>query len=666
MPVAHGWMKILLVSHYTLPHIGGIEVLVDQHSQHLAQRGHDVTVLSSRADGAAEEQRGAVRIVRVAAWNFLERWLDVPYPLFAPQLIAILYHAIRAADVVHVHGVLYMSSLCSLWWAWWLDKPLVLTEHVGFVPYRNGVLNLLQRAALALAARLFLRRADAVVTYNSTVHAWLADLTPYPERLHVVRNGIDVETFHPATPGERRTARVQLGLDPARPLALFVGRFVEKKGLDTLLSAADGTFDLLMCGSGAIPANAVHPTVHVVRDIPYAEMPAVYQAADVFVLPSRGEGFPVAIMEAMASGLPVVAVRDPAYAEYVTEDEMVQAPPDPSLIRHEIARLIADDTARHRCGQAARDRALANFSVAASIARHLDIYETARGWRQLSTALGPLGHDIATWLKLPVLRELVGTTPMMPFADVGPGSGYATHHVLPPGPVIVVDISPINLATLRGRARAAGCPTRFIPVRADLAALPFRSGTLGTVLCTEVLEHLADDRAAASELTRVLAPAGNLIVEVPHIARGYASYLERLGVETVHDVPGPEFHHRPGYTADQLRERFAALGTQITATRSFVGFVGLFLMDFVALIHLVYERKRMGRAAWTWADVEQVTASPVFRVYRLVFPFLYGATILDRIVSRGVGFILGVRVEHADAEHTASEPGSPLGTQSPP
>lgn len=637
-------MKILLVSHYTLPHIGGIEVLVDQHSQHLARGGHDVTVLSSRVDAPAVEERGKVRILRVAAWNFLERWLHVPYPLFAPNLITILYRAVRDADVVHVHGILYLTSLCSLLWAWWFDKPLVLTEHVGFVPYRNGVLNFLQRGALALAARVFLRRADAVVTYNSTVRAWLAGLTPYPERLHVVRNGIDVDTFRPATPDERTAARIQLGLDPARPLALFVGRFVEKKGVDTVLAAADGTFDLLMCGSGVIPPQAMQPTIHVARDIPYAQMPAVYHAADVFVLPSRGEGFPVAIMEAMASGLPVVAVRDPAYAEYVTDAEMVQASADPTHIRQEIARLIADDSVRQRSGDAARTRALDTFSVSASIARHLDIYEGARGFRRLSTALAPLGHDIATWRKLPELRGLIGSQPLPPFADVGPGSGYATHHVLPPGPIIVVDISPINLTTLRARARAAGDPTRFIPVRADLAALPFRSGALGTVLCTEVLEHLEDDRAASAELVRILAPAGSLIVEVPHSARGYASYLELLGVETVHDVPGPEFHHRPGYTVEQLRERFAACGAQVTTSRRFLGFIGLLVMDFVALIHLLYERKRMGRAAWTWADVEQVTSSPVFAVYRFVFPLLYAATMLDRVVGRGVGFILGARV----------------------
>ena len=77
--------------------------------------------------------------------------------------------------------------------------------------------------------------------------------------------------------------------------------------------------------------------------------------------------------------------------------------------------------------------------------------------------------------------------------------------------------------------RRAGTPLRRVE-RADLAALPFRTGVMGTVLCTQVLEHLEDDRAAAAELTRILAPAGQLIVEVPHNARGYASFLELAGI----------------------------------------------------------------------------------------------------------------------------------------
>ena len=159
---------------------------------------------------------------------------------------------------------------------------------------------------------------------------------------------------------------------------------------------------------------------------------------------------------------------------------------------------------------------------------------------------------------------------------------------------------------------------------------------------------MADDRGAAAELTRVLAPQGRMVAEVPNVARGYASYLELLGVTTVHDVPGPEFHHRPGYTPDSLRALFAPLGLRVTRERTFLGRVGLLLMDTVAAIHLVYERVRFGRSAWTWSDVHQLTDSPIFRIYRLVFPVLFALSKLDALLSRGVGFILGARLEKSE------------------
>ena len=69
--------------------------------------------------------------------------------------------------------------------------------------------------------------------------------------------------------------------------------------------------------------------------------------------------------------------------------------------------------------------------------------------RRLSAVLAPLGHDLATRLKLPVLRELLGAAPPRPWADVGPGSGYATHQVFGPGSIIIVDVSAANLPARR-------------------------------------------------------------------------------------------------------------------------------------------------------------------------------------------------------------------------
>src|SRR5512139_2534910 len=307
-------MKILLVSHYALPHVGGIEVLVDQLARTLVRQGHAVTVVSSGTGiGRRTTIEGGVRVIRVPPWNVLERRLDVPYPLFAPSLLTALWREVRAAEVVHMHGLLYLSSWCALLWAWWFRTPVVVTEHVGFVPYQSPWLNWVQRLALAIAAPVFLRTADAVVALNPRVHQWLAGLTPYPERLHFVPNGVDTDRFRPATDAERQLARQQLGVVSARPVALFVGRFVQKKRIDLLLDAADGSFELLLCGPGELPAGPRPAALHVVGNVDHDRMPEVYRAADAFVIPSHGEGFPVAVMEGMASGLPVVAVRDPTY-----------------------------------------------------------------------------------------------------------------------------------------------------------------------------------------------------------------------------------------------------------------------------------------------------------------------------------------------------------------
>ncbi len=636
-------MHVLLCSHYLPPHIGGIEVVVDSLAHHLREEGHRVTIVSS-AVGAPGES-GDPDTVRIPAWNVLEEKLQVPFPIFSPAILPALNRAVREADVVHAHGVLYLTSWVALLFCWWHGKPLVTTEHVGFVPYESRFLSAVQRLALRLATPLFLRGSQAFLAFNQRVFDWLRTFAIHPERLFFAANGVDTDDFRPARDGERERARRELGLSTAAPLALFVGRFVQKKRPDLLLQAGDASFELLLCGHGELPHRGSESVVHVLRDVDHDKMPLVYRAADILVLPSQGEGFPIAIMEAMASGLPAVACRDAAYDDYVTGDEVEQVEADPADIRRALCGLASNDAERQRRSALVRQRAVEDFSIRQSARRHAEIYKGARQTLELAREFGPMSFDLATQAKLPALRSLLRPTAPTGRLDVGPGTGYLANALLDPGPIVVVDIAADNLLALRQHAQRAGADDRFLPVRADLMHLPFKDASLDTVLCTQVLEHVGDDRRAARELARIVADDGQLLAEVPHIEAGYASHLERLGVRTVHDEPGPEFHHRPGYTRTTLEELFDGTNLEIADSKTSLGRLTMLTVDAIALVHLAYQRLRYGRTSWTWADVGAMADSPVLRIYRALFPLLRLSTLLDRIVPGRTGFILAARLE---------------------
>jgi glycosyltransferase involved in cell wall biosynthesis len=312
-------VRILSVTPYAPPHIGGLEVLVDSLASCLARRGHDITVVASPAgldDGSGTGPPPAdYRIVYVpAAYRLLESRLGVPYPLFAPSLIRVLRRELSVADVVHAHGFLFQSTLAALALARRsAPRPVtVLTEHVGHVPYANRALDIAEAAAIRTLGRWSARVADAVVVYNANVRATIAGLAR-DSRLVWIDPGVDTDFFRPPAGKERGRLRAEFGWDD-RPRVLFGGRPVPKKGLDIALQAArsgGGAFMLAVVGAIHAPAGA--PNVERLGLLSRERMAEALRAADVLLMPSRGEGLPVTIQEALASGLPVVATDDPGY-----------------------------------------------------------------------------------------------------------------------------------------------------------------------------------------------------------------------------------------------------------------------------------------------------------------------------------------------------------------
>ncbi|MFC7218044.1 glycosyltransferase family 4 protein [Streptomyces polyrhachis] len=374
--------RVLLVCHYYPPHLGGIENVVREEAVRLAARGAQVTVLTTGERTSVTREDG-VRVVRVAAFNGAERRAGVPFPLPSPRLAAQALRLARQADVVHIHDCLYPTSWAAGLAAALTGTPHLLTQHVALVQHPFALVRGVQRAVYATAGRLLLRRARRVLTLNASVAAFV--------RRHGARtpghlaNGVDTVRFRPpADEGERAAARRRHGLPAAGVLVLFAGRLVPKKGYDLLLQAYEpgAGYELVLAGDGGALFDEgpdKRPGVHALGALPAAELAEVYRACDVFALPSTGEGFPLTVQEAMASGLPVVTTDDPGYAPYrLDRSRTVLLPRETAVLRRALAELAADGDRRLRMGDYSRTYAATAFDWEEHVDALLGHYQEAR------------------------------------------------------------------------------------------------------------------------------------------------------------------------------------------------------------------------------------------------------------------------------------------------
>lgn len=377
-------MKILLTSHYALPHSGGIEAVVDGLARGFTEHGHDVVHVASSAlrPGEAGSRAAAYRVCTYAAWNGLESRLGVPYPVFSPSLWPGLLRELRRCDVLHAHGMLSEASFAALMLSRRVTStPSVLTEHVGHVPFRRSWLNAVEAAAIGTMGRMAARSASAIVVLNPEVRALMARLAPGRE-IHTIRNGIDLSLYRPAASSARQRLRQELGWDEV-PRVLFVGRLVEKKGVSAAVESArlaQGRFRLVLAGPGHIdlPAGS---HVEVLGALPPEDVATLYRAADALLLPSRGEGFPLAVQEAMASGLPVILARDERYETTLAGSGAAATlvEPVPRSIADAVQTLLANPERLEQARLDAVEFATENFARERSIREHLALYEELCG-----------------------------------------------------------------------------------------------------------------------------------------------------------------------------------------------------------------------------------------------------------------------------------------------
>lgn len=369
-------------------------------ARRLARDGHEVS-LACRPGAhwqGLQEAGLALEPVRMSrSWN----------PLALAWAVAALVVLLRRRriEVLHVHTP--AAALAGRVAAFLARTPVVVHTVHGFYFHegaRRSVARLHRLLEKALAAL-----QDHLICVSSEDAQAAEDLRLAPvERIHAIRNGVDLGRFDPARAGRGRAAlRAELGIPVDAPVIVFVGRVVREKGVLDLLDAFRGLRSshpaarLLVVGEGLstdrdpadgeLRAAAQSPdlagAVHLAGMRP--DIPELLAASDIFCLPSLREGLPVSVLEAMAMGLPVVATRIRGSREAVQDGTtgLLCAPGSPRELAGALGYLLSHPEVARKMGGAGHRRAHEAFDLAACLDAQSALYQ--RIARERRRAGGP-------------------------------------------------------------------------------------------------------------------------------------------------------------------------------------------------------------------------------------------------------------------------------------
>jgi glycosyltransferase involved in cell wall biosynthesis len=326
-------LRLLTVTNYFPSHGGGIERVAERLIAEFGRRGVVVEWISGDTDPPPESTPDRA-VVAVRAFNMVERITQLPYPIWSPSALPSLWRAIGRSDVVHVHEHLYFGSILAVCFARLRGRPVVVTQHMGALGLRGRFLTALYAAMARGLAVLIFGLATRMVFISANVREFFRRGKCAKSRL--VFNGLDPLRFRSITEEQRQRIRAELGIEPRQRMILFVGRYVRKKGLHILQSLTSRVAEArwVFVGSGPEdPSLWKRDNVVVLGRVQHDRLPGIYQAADLLILPSSGEGLPLVVQEALACGLGVLS----------TEEVREACPAAKDMIRaHATPRTTAD------------------------------------------------------------------------------------------------------------------------------------------------------------------------------------------------------------------------------------------------------------------------------------------------------------------------------------
>ncbi|MEK6744869.1 MAG: glycosyltransferase family 4 protein [Nitrospirota bacterium] len=348
------------------PYHGGMGYVCYHNARELARRGHSVTVFTlehGRLSYDADPREFAIVRLRTP--------LLMGDGGIVPQLCCLL----RKFDVVHLHYPFYGGAEYTAFASFLSKVPLLLTYHMDV--FGN---TLLKRLLIGMYETLFMKatihRADRIGALTRE-HLNSSKIAGFMDRSRIVEipNGVDEERFRPR---EKDRALVERHGLQGKTVILFVGNLQPFKGLHLLIEALagirDGTLMLLVVGGGyredeyrrqVRELNMTDRVIFAGPQSPDENLPAYYNLGDVLVLPStHSEAFPLVVLEAFSSGIPVIVSSLPGPSGIVDDgrDGLIAQAGSVNDLRDKILYLVSHREERRAWGDAGRGKVLSRYS----------------------------------------------------------------------------------------------------------------------------------------------------------------------------------------------------------------------------------------------------------------------------------------------------------------
>ncbi len=355
-------MHILMVSDVYFPRVNGVSTSIRTFRRELNALGHQVTLIAPDYGEVTDDESWIIRVpartVIVDPEDRMMKFGDLM--ALTPRLADIDF------DVLHIQTP-FIAHYAGLRLARRLDLPTVLSYHTYFEQYLHHYLPWLPKGLIQPVVRRFSRKqcadVDAVVV-PTTAFSQVLEGYGIHDNLHICPTGIDLSRF---SHGDGARFREQQGIDPTRPVTLYVGRVVHEKNIGFLLQVIGRVREqeprILFVIAGEGPAEGslrrrvaeleLQESVLFVGNLHHlGELLDCYCAADMFIFASRTETQGLVLLEAMALGVPVVST-----AEMGTRDILVEqsgacvVPEELPAFADAVVGLLMDPSKRERMRQ---------------------------------------------------------------------------------------------------------------------------------------------------------------------------------------------------------------------------------------------------------------------------------------------------------------------------